>query len=126
MILSHEVNEINDVLCPDGLRPSQLVFGTLPPTHILHEKSNSEHNQIREAINTERSNDGNENFMVKSKINHTFKHAVSPDAKEHFDSGDLVLVWSENVVSNFIREWLRPFKTGKCLLKKISSGSSAL
>eukprot|EP00171_Calliarthron_tuberculosum_P018350 IDg18350t1 len=47
--------------------------------------------------------------MTKNRIQRAFRHSVPAAADRHYQPGDQVLVWRENVVNNRVGEWLGPF-----------------
>lgn len=83
-----------------------------------HEEQTPKPNQSARQSLIHQATNEMEKIMAKTRFDRALKHSVPASSKELYKPWDLVLIWSENLISNRIGEWIGPFNVTKSDIKR--------
>lgn len=104
LLLQLAVKAMKDILEPEGIVPSSLVFGELPRIYTRSEIQNPRDYFGERAKMVHTAGIEMDLIMAKMRTAGALKHAVPASADIVFDHGDQVLVWREKVINHRIGE----------------------
>lgn len=107
----------NDTLGLEGLVPSSLVCGELPPVYARSETSRAHDALSKRAEMTHTARTEMNKIMAKLRVARGLRYEVPPGADVAYDPGDKSLIWKEKVVNNRIGEWICPFSVNSMRMK---------